>query len=319
MKKGIKSILCAVAVSAAALPGWSNNNDASEDMRTIVSISREDVVNKTGNRAVDLNTLIDHLSNDLLATGLYRVMGMEDILKVVRKADQMSVVADGDDGGTKITAPGFFIGLTITVYGLTAVGAQNAVMGAAVITEAARIELILKIVDARTGETIKSKCLEGSATGQVIAESSSLRGQLLQSAMKEVREKIVYELIKLTPFGVLDVENGVVSLDVPGSLKIMGKPVQPGTQFVVSKLGKGKKSKRTGKVTRSEKQVAVVCVTTVGEDSCSAQILSGAITPIGDDEDTQYDPYIVKINEGSAATPVPAAAAPAADNGAAPF
>ena len=137
--------------------------------------------------------------------------------------------------------------------------------------------------------------------------------------MKEVREKIVYELIKLTPFGVLDVENGVVSLDVPGSLKIMGKPVQPGTQFVVSKLGKGKKSKRTGKVTRSEKQVAVVSVTTVGEDSCSAQILSGAITPIGDDEDTQYDPYIVKINEGSAATPVPAAAAPAADNGAAPF
>ena len=63
----------------------------------------------------------------------------------------------------------------------------------------------------------------------------------------------------------------------------------------------------------------MVSVTSVGEDSCSAQILSGAIVPIGDDEDTQYDPYIVKINEGATATPPPASAAPVVDNGAAPF
>ena len=220
-------------------------------------------------------------------------MSMDDAMKAVKKADQMSVIADDGGGGTKIATPGFFVGMTITTYGLTAAGSQNALTGAVTGTEVAKIELILKVVDARSGETIKSKNIDGSAVGQVTGAASNLREQVLQSATK--------------------------TLDVPGSLKIMGKPVQPGTQFVVSKLGKGKKSKRTGKVTRSEKQVAVVSVTTVGEDSCSAQILSGAITPIGDDEDTQYDPYIVKINEGSAATPVPAAAAPAADNGAAPF
>jgi len=319
MMNEIKWMLVAAAVSAVAVPAWADDDEKGEDTRPYVSINQEDVVNKTDNKTANFSALIDRLNNDLVETGLYRVMSMDDAMKAVKKADQMSVIADDGGGGTKIATPGFFVGMTITTYGLTAAGSQNALTGAVTGTEVAKIELILKVVDARSGETIKSKNIDGSAVGQVTGAASNLREQVLQSATKKACEKIVYELIKLTPFGVLDVENGVVSLDVPGSLKIMGKPVQPGTQFVVSKLGKGKKSKRTGKVTRSEKQVAVVSVTTVGEDSCSAQILSGAITPIGDDEDTQYDPYIVKINEGAAATPVPAVAAPAADNGAAPF
>lgn len=319
MMKEIKWMLLVVAVSAMVVPVWADDDEKGEDTRPYVSINQEDVVNKTDNKTANFSALIDRLNNDLVETGLYRVMSMEDAMKAVKKADQMSVIADDGGGGTKIATPGFFVGMTITTYGLTAAGSRDALTGAATGTEIAKIELILKVVDARSGETIKSKNIDGSAVGQVTAAASNLREQVLQAATKKACEKIVYELIKLTPFGVLDVENGVVSLDVPGSLKIMGKPVQPGTQFVVSKLGKGKKSKRTGKVTRSEKQVAVVSVTTVGEDSCSAKILSGAIAPIGDDEDTQYDPYIVKINEGAAATPVPAAAAPAADNGAAPF
>ncbi len=315
----IKWVLVAAAVSAATAPAWAEDDEKGEDTRPYVSINQEDIVNKTPNKTANFSSFIDRLNNDLVETGLYRVMSMEDAMKAVKKADQMSVIADDGGGGTKIATPGFFVGMTITTYGVTDAASQNALTGAATGSRVAKIELILKVVDARTAETIKSKNIDGSAVGQVTGAASNLREQVLQSAMKKACEKIVYELIKLTPFGVLDVENGVVSLDVPGSLKIMGKPVQPGTQFVVSKLSKGKKSKRTGKVTRSEKQVALVSVTSVGEDSCSAQILSGAITPIGDDEDTQYDPYIVKINEGAAATPIPAAAAPAPDNGAAPF
>lgn len=318
MKK-IKWILCAAAVSAMAVPLWAEDDEKGEDARPYVSINQEDVVNKTDNKTANFSALIDRLNNDLVETGLYRVMSMEDAMKVQKKAEQMSVIADDGGGETKVATPGFFVGMTITTYGLTSAAAQNALTGSITGTEVGKIELILKVVDARTGETIKSKNLDGTATGQVTDAASNLREQVLQKATKTACQKIVYELIKLTPFGVLDVENGVVSLDVPGSLKIMGKPVQPGTQFVVSKLGKGKKSKRTGKVTRSEKQVAVVSVTSVGEDSCSAQILSGAITPIGDDEDTQYDPYIVKINEGATAAPPLAPAAPVSDNGAAPF
>ena len=299
MKNEIKILLCFAAVSAAVLPVWSNVNEKGEDKRPLVSISQEDVVDKTGKMAVDLNTLIDHLSHDLAVTGLYRIMGMDDVLKAVKKAEQMSVIADDDGGGTKVKTSGFFIGLTITACDMSAVGSMTAIMGATVVNETARIELILKVVDALTGETIKTQRLEGKATGQVIGGSGSSREQIIQEALKRVREGVVYELVKLMPFGVLDVENGLVLLDVPGSLKIMGMPIRIGTQFTVSKRGRGKKSKRTGKLTCAEQQVAVVSVTAVGEDSCSAQILSGAITPIGDDENAQYDQYMVKINEGT--------------------
>ena len=91
----------------------------------------------------------------------------------------------------------------------------------------------------------------------------------------------------------MTVENGIVSLDVPGTLKIMGNPIRPGLQFVVYRLGKRKKSKRTGRVTRSQDQVAVVGISSVGEESCSAQFISGAIPPVGTDEDTQYDPFLL--------------------------
>ena len=298
----------AFALSALALfvsPAWADDDEEGEDTRPFVSINQEDVVNKTDNKKANFSALVDRLNNELVNTGLYRVMNMEDAMKAVKKADQMSVIGDDGGGGTKITTPGFFVGMTITTYGLTTSGSKNPLTGSLTGTVSAKIELILKVVDARTAETIKSKNIDGSSLGQVTDAASNLREQVLQSATKKACEKIVYELIKLTPFGVLDVEDGVVSLDVPGSLKIMGKPVQPGTQFVVSVLGKGKKSKRTGKVTRSEKKVAVVSVTSVSEDSCSAKILEGAIPPIGDDEDTQYDPYIVKINEGAAAAPPP--------------
>ena len=319
MKNGVKIMGCAVVVAVVTLPVWSEGDKKGVDARPYISINQEDVVNMTDNRTVDLKALVERLSSDIKETGVYRVMNMEDAIKVVKKANQMSVVADDGTRETKIEAPGFFIGLSITTCGLNTVATQNAYMGTFIDTELAKVELILKVVDARTGEMIKSICLAGSAMGQVTGAVSNLREQILQTAMAKVREKIVYELVKLTPFGILDVENGVVSLDVPSSLKIMGKPVQPGTQFTVAKLGRGKRSKRTGKMTYPETQVAVVSVTTVGEDSCSAQILSGAITPIGDNEDTQYDPYIVKINEGAAATPVPAAVAPAAGNAATPF
>ena len=312
-------MLCAVAAAAMACHAWADDEEKGEDTRPYVSIDKREIINKTDIQNANFSTLIDRLNHELVETGLYRVMNTEDMVRTIGKQNEFSVTADDGGGKTKITTPAFFICMTITTYGLTTMAGQNLLTGSVTQSQISKIELILKIVDARTGETIKSKNIDGSATGQVTGANSNMSEQTLQAACKKVCEKIVYELVKLTPFSVLDIENGVVSLDVPGTLKIMGKPLQPGIQFVVSKLSKGKKSKRTGKVTRSEKQVAVVGVTSVGEESCSAQILSGAIPPVGDDEDTQYDPYIVKINDG-VAIPVPPPAVPVpADNGAAPF
>ena len=309
MKKWI--LWAAVLAVAAMVPAYAADNDdedKGEDTRPFVSIDKEHIVNKTGISTANFSTLIDRLNNDLVESGLYRVMDMEDALKAIQRDEKMSVLGDGEAAGTNIKTPAFFVGMTITSFGWARAASQNALTGAVAAHEQAKVELILKIVDGRTAETIKSKNIDGSASGAATT-AANVKEQVLQAACKTAVQKIVYELIKLTPFGVLDVENGVVSLDVPGSLRIMGKPVLPGTQFTVSKKGRGKKSKRTGKVTYSEQQVALVGVTAVGEESCTAKILSGAIPPIGDDEDTQYDPYIVKINEGATA-PSPMVAPP---------
>ena len=308
-----KSLLCILASVLAAAPvaAVADEMEDGEDVRPFVAIDQEDVVNKTDNPTANFSSLIDRIETELAGTGLYRVMSHEDAMKVNRKWDIMDTI--GDEGGeTGIRRYGFFLGMTISTYGLTSAQSRDALTGAGTATEMAKVELMLKIVNARTSETLKPRLIEGSAVGRLSGSSSNLREQVLQSALKQVCEKIVYELVKHTQFSVLDVEDGIVSLDVPGTLKINGKPIMPGLQFAVSKHGKPKMSKRTGKVTRSERQVAVVGVTSVGEDSCSARILSGAIPPIGDDEDSQYDAYIVKINEG--ATSVSPSVQPAPPN-----
>lgn len=294
-----KWILCVAAALAMVCPVWAEDDEKGEDTRPYVSIDKRQIINKTDNKTANFSTLIDRLNHELVETGLYRVMNTEDMVRALNKKDEFSVAADDGGGKMNISTPGFFVCMTITTYGLTTMGGQNPLTGSVTQAQISRIELILKIVDARTGETIKSKNIDGTAEGQVTNANSNMSEQTLQKACKEVCEKIVYELIKLTPFSVLDVENGIVSLDVPGTLKIMGNPIRPGLQFVVYRLGKRKKSKRTGRVTRSQDQVAVVGISSVGEESCSAQFISGAIPPVGTDEDTQYDPYVVKINEGA--------------------
>ena len=315
MKKLLFAIVSAALVTAQ--PVWAEDDEPGEDMRPYVSIDQDKIVNKTDNKEAHFEGLIDRIKTELLETGLYRVMSMEDALKIQQDQMKWAVIADDNGGETKVKTPGFFVSMSILTYGVSSAVGQNPLTGVVTGQETAKIELILNVVDARTGEMIKSKNISGSAAGSA-SVSANLTEQVLQTASKKAVEKIVYELIKLTPFAILDVEDGVVNVDVPGSLKIMGRPIQPGSQFVVSKLGKGKKSRRSGKVTYSEKQVAVLAITSVGEDSCSAVILQGAehLVPIGDDEDTQYEPYIVKINEGSVAPPP---VAPVAHEDSAPF
>jgi len=302
-----KHLILASVLALASAQIWAEDDEENgKDTRPYVSINQEDIVNKTDNPNANFKGLIDRLNNEFVECGLYRVMNMEDLFKAVKKNDVMKVAADDGGKESKIETPGFYIGMTIMKYGVGAGASVNRLTSTATALEEARVELILKVVDAQTAETIKSKNIESGAKGSTTM-SGNLREQVLQAASKSACKKIVQELIKLTPFAVLDVEEGVVQLDVPGSV------AKPGMQMVVLKQGKGKKSKRTGKVTKKETKVATVGITSVTEESCSAKIIEGEIKPIGDDEDTQYDPYIVRFPDGDPAKAIPPPAAPAPD------
>jgi cell division protein FtsW len=68
----------------------------------------------------------------------------------------------------------------------------------------------------------------------------------------------------MTPFYIADIEDGVVNVDI-------GKPtVKVGQVLRVMKQGKGKKSKRTGKVTKTEKEVARIQIISATDELSQA-------------------------------------------------
>lgn len=312
MKK-IAYVLSALALFVS--PAWADDDEeekAGPDPRPFVSIDAEHIENKTDQPNANFSSLIDRLNNALTETGLWRVMDMKDMADAIKKNDQMALAANAkklDDFET----PGWMIKLAITTYGVASAQSQNALMGNVTSHEQGKVELILRVVDQK-GETLKSKNISGQSYGNAAA-AANLKEQVLQDANKKACNLIVAALIEMTPFYISDIEDGVVNVDI-------GKPtVNVGQVLRVMKQGKGKKSKRTGKVTKSEKEVARLQVISATDEMSQAKVLGGEIKPDEDDEDDPYKKYVVRFvdqDQDRMNTPPPPPVAPAAE-AAAPF
>ena len=312
----------AIVFSALALcvaPAWADDDEdedvqAGPDPRPFVSIDAAHIENKTDNPKANFKSLIDRLNNALTETGLWRVMDMKDMADAIKKNDALALVANAKKEDNFET-PGWMIKMSITMYGVASAKSQNALSGAVTSVEQGKVELILRVVDQK-GETLKSKNIAAVSAGTATT-AANLKEQVLQDANKKACNMIVAALIEMTPFYIADIEDGVVNLDI-------GKPtVKIGQQMRVMKQSKGKKSKRTGKVTKSEKEVARLQIISATDEMSQAKILGGEIKP-GDDEDDPYKKYIVRfidVEQDAMNTPAPAVAAPAAavDESAAPF
>ena len=313
----------AYALSALALfvsPAWADDDDDDEkagpDPRPFVSIDAEHIENKTDQPNANFSGLIDRLNNALIETGLWRVMDMKDMADALKKNDQLALAANAkkvDDFET----PGWMIKLAVTTYGVASAASQDALLGGTTRHEQGKVELILRVVDQK-GETLKSKNISGQSYGNATA-TANLKEQVLQDANKKAVNLIVAALIEMTPFYIADIENGMVNVDI-------GKPtVKIGQTLRVMKQGKGKRSRRTGKVTKSETEVARIQIVSATDELSQAKILAGEIKP-GDDEDDPYKKYIVRVVDSvqdtmntPAAPAAPQAAAEASAADAAPF
>lgn len=310
-----KSLLTAAILFAA--PVFAEDDvEAGPDMRPYVYIDAKAIENKTDNSGANFKGLIDRLDNGLTECGIYRVINSKSISEGTKDDDAFSVVADDGGKESKIETPAMKIYMTVMQYGFASSSGTD-MYGKSSSTRQAKIELILKVVDMRTKETLKSKNISRSATGVATAQAN-LAEQVLQEANKKVVNDIISELVKLTPFNVLDVEEGEVVVDAPAS------SVKPGMQLVVYKKGKALRNRRTGKVTAKQKKVAVIGVVTIGEDSVTCKLLEGKITPDEDaDEGDEYLKYTVRIPDiaaaASAVAPTAAPAAPAVNSAVNPF
>ena len=311
MKK-LSTILALALISAT--PAVADDGDEKgPDMRPLVFVDEKAIENKTDVANANFGGLIDRLNNALTESGIYRVLTPKDIgAGLVDDQLFKSLATDGGKDSTMKT-PALKIAMTIMQYGYAKAASQD-IYGRSSETRQAKIELILRVVDMRSRETVKSKNISRSATGNASVKDTNLGEQVLQTACKTVVDDIVDTLVALTPFSVLDVENGEVTVDVPPNR------VKPGCQLIVYKKGRKVRNKRTGKVTAKESQVAVIGVQTLSEDSVTCKLLNGEIKPDPNaEEGSEYDSYTVKFSEvGLAPGPAPTPLQPVGTS-AAPF
>lgn len=287
------------------------------DTRPMVYIDAKAIENKSDNKNANFEGLIDRLNNGLTECGVYRVLNSSDLAAGAADDDVFKVVSDDGGKESNVETPAMKVYMTIMQYGY-ARDVKKDMYENTTITFQAKIELILKVVDMRTKETLKSKNISRSATGTATTQAN-LAEQVLQEANKSVVNDIIDALVSLTPFGVMDVEGKEVVIDAPGNRLIQGQ------ELAVYKKGRKIKNKRTGKITTRESLVATICVVAIGEDSVTCMLKTGEIPPDEDaEEGAEYDKYIIRISEKNAASPAKAANAPApaplpADKNVAPF
>ncbi|MBQ3314845.1 MAG: hypothetical protein IJG70_02655 [Kiritimatiellae bacterium] len=287
MNKIIASVVIGIAVASPVIAEEADEDGP--DMRPLVFVDEKSIENKTDVANPNFGGLVDRLNNALTESGIYRVLTPKDIGAGL--VDDQLFKSLSTDGGSESTmkTPALKVAMTVMQYGYASTQSQD-LYGKTTSTRQAKIELILRVVDMRSRETIKSKNISRSATGNATAKLSNMNEQVLQTACKMVVDDIVDTLVSLTPFSVLDVENGEVTIDVPSNR------VKPGQQLVVYKKGKKVRNKRTGKVTAKESQVAVVGVQTLAEDSVTCKLLSGEIKPDENaEEGAEYDAYTVRF------------------------
>ena len=286
----MKKLTCFLSALALFVsPAWAGDDDEDEapgpDPRPFVSIDAEHIENKTDQPGANFKSLVDRLNNALTETGLWRVMDMKDMADAIKKNDQLALAAN-DKKLDDFETPGWMIKMSVTMYGVASAMSQNALMGNVTSHEQGKVELILRVIDQK-GETLKSKNISAQSYGNA-STAANLKEQVLQDANKKACNLIVAALIEMTPFYISDIEDGVVNLDI-------GKPtVQVGQVMRVMRQGKSKKSKRTGKILRTEKEVARIQVISATDEMSQAKVLGGEIKP-GDDEDDPYKKYVVRF------------------------
>ena len=310
----------------AAVIGFGVYAAGEQDMRPRVCIDTKKIVNKTDNPKANFSGLIDRLNHELVQCGMYRVMNMQDLESTLVDNEKFAVAADDGGNKTNIKTPGFYIRMTVTRYGWGERQITDIIHGSGIRRKlTANVELILTLVDMQTAETIKScniiceetdgKTYHAGERVQVDRrDRNNIRfdkmnndtEQILQAANQKACQKIIMELVKVTPFSVMDVNGNEIMIDAPASI------APNGTLFDIFKPGRAIRNKRTGKVTRRETKLCTIKITSAGEDSCTGQIVTIYVQ-----EAVQPD-YIVRPSTEKSAAPAPAAA-PAVPTAAAPF
>lgn len=295
-----------LALPANALAADDEEDDGlteGKDTRKVILIMNDSIVDKTEHantrRASNFSGFVERLSHEFVTTGMYRIILESSIADALKNNGKLGVVRNEDDetDGRGVPLHDYNIALTIVQYGFAGRIDTNK-FGNKTQRNEAIVEVILQVSDGRTGEIMKSYNYKDSAQLSSTG-GGNLQEQALQTANAKVAKKVVRDFLTFTPIYILGYEGGTYTLDASPQTYPLN------TMLTVRAKGKRVKSRRTGKLTYTKgKDVAILQITSKGEDVIGATLVSGAIKPDPDaEEGEEYYKYEAFLT-GTEAAPV---------------
>lgn len=270
------------------------------DRRPIVYLDENSVQNNTESQ-VNEKSIIDRVENALMMSGM-RVETDHSIIESVRNSELFSVVKGEKTDLVAVERPAFRADVSILQCKCVAKNEERTWKKhkkhtfketdrrdytEKIESKSAIVELNLRLVNIKTGETVLSKNVLGkdSAEHSLLTEEYSGRkgnqksnlesgGDLrsdeyyIEKATDEAMRQFATSMFDVLPFHITSCTTaGVVTIDAPGWL------IKKGMLLDVLNLG-NPMSGKNGKVSRSETKVATIEVTSVEGDRCTGEFTS---------------------------------------------
>ena len=291
----MKKILLTTIVSFALLNSAMLNAEEAQprDNRAVLLIDVKDISNRS-KESVDVSGLADRLEDVLSESGMYRVVTKNSIGRSIKEKELFEFLSGEKVEEAKLKVPGYRAAMTVLQWSTdTNVSHsshkkkhhfhRSSKEESTIETRIARVEIMFKVTDLRNhGETVFTDKFLAEVSDRSVTKTKSGRKGKSGTTGKGLREEDVYlsaavdkvmvdfceKLKDIQPFHIIACsDDGVLTLDVPSSV------VKVGDILKVYSLGRAVVSKRTGKTTRSETEVASIRVTATNEEGSTAEFV----------------------------------------------
>lgn len=252
--------------------------DMNEDMRPIFLVDPKDVHVRCKGEGTDIDVegVMDLMEDCLKDTDLCRVLTKKSVERSLKEQALFAALTGEGEEVAQIAAPAYRVELSIERYKFKNETKQvsrtkkhtfkkKSVWNSSVTTVAADVQIVIKVVDLKTGMLYLSENLQGECSDGSTATTFSGRkggrsngGKMLganekymHAAVGQIMEKFANRVKEMQKFIVIScTKDGVLTID--GTDRVF----KVGERVALFKLGDAKASRRTGRATRSETCVA---------------------------------------------------------------
>lgn len=291
----MKSLVHVTAMLAAVAFVVNAIADDSGDRRPVLLLDIKDVIDKTpavhqasglGHRGgiaaesggVNKKGILDEVEKVLSDIGSYHVVSKSSIERSIQEKELFDFLNGQGSKEVKLRVPAYRMEIDVLQYRTEAKSEtyqyrKKKTHMRTDITQSASVEILFKIIDIKTSEAIFAENFSSQKGGnQSFMEKSGKVGDAkgvnayLSQAFAEVMQAFREKLIETQPIHILGcTDDGVLTLDAVTPV------VNTGDLLKVYSLGVPITSKRTGKTTRSETEVATIRVTSANTESSTAE------------------------------------------------